>query len=198
MYEQFFMLDKELLIGINGFHNHVFDTIMLFVSSKFGWIPLYLLLVFIIIKDYRRNSWIVFFVVGLTIVISDLSSVYLFKNVFQRLRPCYNDELSGLLHMVKPCGGKYGFISSHAANSFAFAFLIIFLLKEKHRWIWIVMLLYATIISYSRVYLGVHYPSDVIGGAAIGALIGVGVYRLFNILPVRSKNPVISNNKEDQ
>ncbi len=192
------MLDKELLIGINGFHNHVFDTIMLFVSSKFGWIPLYLLLVFIIIKDYRRNSWIVFFVVGLTIVISDLSSVYLFKNVFQRLRPCYNDELSGLLHMVKPCGGKYGFISSHAANSFAFAFLIIFLLKEKHRWIWIVMLLYATIISYSRVYLGVHYPSDVIGGAAIGALIGVGVYRLFNILPVRSKNPVISNNKEDQ
>lgn len=190
------MLDKELLLAINGFHNHVFDTIMLLVSSKFGWIPLYLLLLYILVKDYRHNSWILFLVIGLTIAIADISSVYLFKNIFQRLRPCYNDEVSGLLHMVKPCGGKYGFISSHASNSFSLAFLMIFLLREKHWWIWIVMLLYATIISYSRVYLGVHYPSDVIVGAAIGALIGFGGYLLFNILSIRLKNSVLSNNSE--
>ena len=198
MYEQLIMLDRDLLLAINGFHNHVLDSIMIFASSKIGWIPLYLILLYIIVKDYRHSSWVVFLIIGLTIAIADLSSVYLFKNIFQRLRPCYNDELSGLLHIVKPCGGKFGFISSHAANSFAFASLIIFLLRKRHRWIWFVMLFYATIIIYSRVYLGVHYPSDVVAGAIVGGIIGFGCYRLFTILKVGSKNSLLSKNKDSE
>lgn len=198
MYEQLIVLDKELLLTINGFNNHVLDAIMVFASSKLGWLPLYLLLLFVIIKDYKRSSWVVFLIIALTIAIADLSSVYLFKNIFQRLRPCHNEELSGLLHIVKSCGGKYGFISSHAANSFSFAFLIIFLLKDKYRWIWPVMLFYATIIIYSRVYLGVHYPSDVIAGAIVGGIIGIGCYYLFTMLKVSPENSSLSKNKESE
>ena len=179
MFDQLITLDKELLLLINGFHNHVLDGIMVFVSLKLGWIPLYIFLLYIIINDYRHRSWLVLIMIGLTVLIADQSSVHLFKNIFQRLRPCHDDALAELLYMVKPCGGKFGFISSHAANSFSIAIFISFLLENKHRWIWPVMLLYGVLIIYSRVYLGVHYPSDVIAGAAVGSLIGMGSYHLF-------------------
>lgn len=179
MLEQLLILDKGLLLLVNGLHNQVLDGIMLFVSSKTGWLPLYLVLIYFIIKDYGRRSWLVFVVVALTVLLADQGSVHLFKNVFQRLRPCHDVEMSGLLHMVKPCGGKFGFVSSHAANSFSIAVLTILLLKNKHSWIWPAMLLYGLIIIYSRVYLGVHYPSDVIAGAVVGSIIGFGTYQLF-------------------
>lgn len=179
MFEQLITLDKELLLLINGFHNHVLDSIMVFASLKLGWIPLYVFLLYTIIKDYGRKTWLVLIIIGLTIIIADQSSVHLFKNIFQRLRPCHDDALAELLYLVKPCGGKFGFVSSHAANSFSLAVFIILLLKNKHRWIWPVMLLYAVLIIYSRVYLGVHFPSDVIVGAVVGSLIGIGTYYLF-------------------
>ena len=179
MFEQLITLDKEVLLLINGFHNHVLDSIMVFASLKFGWIPLYIFLLYIIINDYRRRSWLVLIMIGLTVLIADQSSVHLFKNIFQRLRPCHDDALAELLYMVKPCGGKFGFISSHAANSFSIAIFISFLLENKHRWIWPVMLLYGVLIIYSRVYLGVHYPSDVIAGAVVGSLIGIVTYHIF-------------------
>jgi undecaprenyl-diphosphatase len=140
---------------------------------------------FFIIKDYGKKTWLVLIIVALTILLADQISVQLFKNVFQRLRPCHEENLAGLLHLAKSCGGKYGFISSHATNSFSVATLVILLLRKKHNWIWAVMLLYGFLIIYSRVYLGVHYPTDVAAGAIVGSTIGLSTYFLFKIINVR-------------
>lgn len=185
MLEFFLKIDKDLLMFINGLNSEALDYIMLFLSSKLGWLPLYLFLLYIVFLDYRKKIWLVLIFVGLAVLIADQSSVQLFKNVFQRLRPCHEDELYEKLHMVKGCGGKYGFISSHATNSFAVAVLIMAILRQNHRWIVPVMLVYAISVSYSRIYLGVHYPSDVIAGGTVGSLIGLICYRLFVIVNKR-------------
>jgi undecaprenyl-diphosphatase len=111
---------------------------------------------------------------GLLFLISDQSSVKLFKDVFERLRPCHNPQIAGLVHTLHgKCGGQFGFVSSHAANSFALAVFSGFLLRSKYKYLMIIMLMWAALVSYSRVYVGVHYPADIMGGAILGSTIAI-------------------------
>ncbi|MBW6481908.1 MAG: phosphatase PAP2 family protein [Vicingaceae bacterium] len=112
----------------------------------------------------------------LLIVLSDQASVQLFKEVFKRLRPCHNPQLAGLVHLVDGCGGKYGFVSSHAANTFALALFMGLVLKKHIPFIFTGLLCWAIVVSYSRVYVGVHYVSDIFVGALVGMLIGWFVF----------------------
>ncbi|MFO7755913.1 MAG: phosphatase PAP2 family protein, partial [Bacteroidales bacterium] len=133
---------------------------------------------------YKRSLLLIIPIIILTVTASDQLSVHAFKEVFQRLRPCHEPELSGLVHTVNnKCGGLYGFVSSHAANSFAVAVLSLGLLRKK--WFTAGILFWAALVSYSRVYLGVHYPGDIIGGALLGTLIAYAFLLLYGFLEGR-------------
>lgn len=179
-------IDRSLLLSINGWNSPFFDQLMWFISGKASWVPLYLILLFFIIKKERQYWWLAFIGLGLAITLADQISVKAFKEVFERYRPSHNLELKGLLHHVKGyLGGTYGFVSSHAANTFAIAgFLFLF---YKNRTASIALLLWAALVSYSRVYLGVHYPSDVVCGGLLGLTAGVLMHALYNKVILKLK-----------
>lgn len=174
-------LDQILFLWLNSFHNTWADELMWAISSKWLWIPLYALIIFKLINTYKKESIRVFALIILTIALSDGISSAVIKNTFKRYRPSHNTEISPKVHVyTQPNGeeyrgGTYGFVSSHAANSFAIATLtLLFLRKRSKHWRW--LFLWAIIVSYSRIYLGVHYPLDIIGGAFIGIAITLLIY----------------------
>ncbi len=169
-------LDHTLILNINGCNSEWMDQFMWFFSGPFIVIPIVLLILWTLYKSYssKESGWILFGII-ITIALADLSSVYLFKEVFMRYRPSHHIELSQHLHFYQfnngdfYKGGKYGFVSSHAANYFALLVLVYGLIQKY--WMKILLVLIILIILYSRVYLGVHYVSDVICGAILGYLI---------------------------
>ena len=162
--------DKWLFLLLNGLHFSTLDTLMVGISSRELWIPLYIYLLYILIKRFKFQSIYIIIMTVLLITLCDQFSVQLFKNVFMRLRPCHEPELQGLVHLVNDhCGGQYGFVSSHATNVFGLAVFLGAILNRTGRyWLSMLLLLWAAVVSYSRIYLGVHYPFDIIGGALLG------------------------------
>lgn len=177
-------LDRNLLLYFNSMHSPFWDKVMWFITGKPEWIPLYLFVIWLFWRKYRGKVWIPVLIAVLGLLLSDQISV-LIKNSVHRLRPSQDPSLTGLVHLVKNYhGGLYGFVSSHAANTFAFAALAASILKNK--WGTLSLFVWATVVSYSRIYLGVHYPGDVICGAIVGLIVGYGLY--FGFKSILDKN----------
>jgi undecaprenyl-diphosphatase len=186
-------IDKEVFLFLNGFHNDFWDTIMLMVTRKETWIPFYVAILFYIIKNYKLKALPVIFFLALTVLLSDQISVFL-KDGFQRLRPVHDPVIGPLVHNVLRKGGNFGFVSSHAANGFA---IFIFTSRVfKNRNYKFLLLFWALLFVYSRIYSGVHYPLDILGGALLGWGIGELCYKLLVVVETRfitSRPPEIKN-----
>lgn len=174
-------IDRSLFLFLNGLHASWLDPVMEGISSKYFGIPFYILGIYLLIKKYGVKTGIYFTVAAvLVVVLADKTSVYWFKNVVQRYRPSHNLELEGLVYFVNDYkGGQFGFVSSHAANMFGIATFMGLALNRK---VLYVALLLAALIAYSRIYLGVHYPSDIVAGGILGAFIGLLMFRFMRNL----------------
>ena len=174
-------IDQSLFLALNGWHSAFFDSLFWWMSNRYIWIPLYLFMIYLIVRKYKKQSWIIILSAIIVITLTDQISVHLFKNVFMRYRPSHNLELQGFVHLVNGyAGGLYGFVSSHAANTFGIAVFTPLLLKN--RWYWIFILLWAALVSYSRIYLGVHYPADIFGGMLLGSFLAIAIYFLIKMI----------------
>ncbi len=180
MIESLKNLDAALLLFINHLNNPVLDFIFYWISDKWVWIPFYAFLAFKVYKNNPGHFFIVLVFIAAAITLSDQISSSVIKVNTMRLRPCHDPTIASQVHLVNNyCGGQFGFVSSHAANVFALTSFLAILFRPKYRLLMKCLWIWAIVVSFSRIYLGVHFPGDVIGGAFLGILIGWLLGRIY-------------------
>ncbi|MBX2962740.1 MAG: phosphatase PAP2 family protein [Cyclobacteriaceae bacterium] len=178
-------LDTKIFFILNGLHTKWLDPVMYWLSNTFTATPVFLLLIFLLVTVYKKKVWLPLLCIVLCITATDRITSGLMKPGFARLRPTHEPLLMEKVHTVNNYkGGNFGFASSHAANTFGIAMLSFLLLGHDVRRIRLIFL-WAGLVSYTRIYLGVHYPGDILVGAFIGLAIGFLFYRLFKLIEER-------------
>jgi undecaprenyl-diphosphatase len=181
-------IDADALLAVNGLHDMFQDAFWWMVTAKWSSLLLVLALAWILLHQNRRHALLVLAMLVLSILVADQVSSGLIKHLVERLRPTHDPSLESMVHVINGYrGGLYGFVSSHAANSFAVATLIA--LVMRHRVVTLSMFTWALLQCYSRVYLGVHYPGDILGGIIVGVLAGWLVWQLMRWIERRWRIP---------
>lgn len=177
--EQLLPYERDLFLALNGSDSLFFDNLMWTFTGRFVWVPILLFLIFMIFRKISvKEGLLTTLSLILLFVLCDQASSGFFKPFFERFRPTHHPDFEQIVDIVNGYrGGLYGFISGHATNSFGLAVFLTLLFKN--RWVTIPIFLWAIINSYSRIYLGVHFISDILGGILIGSIIGFLVYTLY-------------------
>lgn len=176
IWQQLIEFDKSVFLGINELNSIYFDNFMYLVSKVGIWIFLYASVLFLAIYNYRKKALLIILLLILCVVLTDQLSVFI-KESFERLRPSHNPDFAEIIHLVKnKKGGMHGFVSSHAANVVGFTTLTS--LFFRNRILSISLIIWSLIVCYSRIYLGMHYPADILGGVVTGIVIALAIYLL--------------------
>ncbi len=180
--------EKSLFLYFNGKHSPFFDWLMSMVSNQLISIPVYLIFIFILIRTLKylntsyiiTNAILVISCISLMVVVSRLVLPTIFEHMVSRLKPCYDSEVSSLMHLV---GDKsehhYGFYAFRACTAFAISTFLIFIFDESFKWVKFLLLVWAFFVAYSRIYLGAHYPADILVSVLSGTLLGYLIYRIY-------------------
>lgn len=173
-------IDASVFTFLNGMHTGYFDQLMWLISNKLAWLLMLVVLLFILLRKGWRQALVGIVAIALVVVIADQVSSSLIKPLVERLRPSHEPSLATTVHLVNGYrGGPFGFVSSHAANHFGVALLLCLMLRD--RWVWVTMMCWAAVVSYSRIYLGVHYPGDVICGMMVGFMAAGIVFMMWRV-----------------
>lgn len=186
-------LDKQLFLFFNAQYTHTSDQIWIWITNIPSWIPLYILLLFFVIKVYKQDSLYMILAISLVILTCDQFTSSFMKPFFERLRPCYDPEIGSLVHVADKCGGQFGFASGHSANSFGIAMFTWMIFKSYWKWSWIIFI-WAGTVAFSRIMVGVHYPGDILVGGLIGLLFGWLIYKILDKVYFRIKRERIIKN----
>lgn len=184
MLEKIIHLDKELLVFLNGLGSEQYDGLWLIITKQIYWVPFFLFVFYLLQRKigWKNFGYFVLFLAVLILVTDQTAN--LFKNTFQRLRPCNDEEIKGIIRIVK--GSKsFSFFSAHAANSMATTVFVFMILKQYYKHIYL-LFLFPLIFAYSRIYLGLHFPLDILSGYFFGATFGFLCYKLYEKYVIRN------------
>ena len=177
MLDKIIALDKELFVYLNGLGSSTYDDLWLIITKQAYWIPFFLFLAYLLYKKMglKNLGIVILFIAGILLCCN--SSVEFFKSTFHRLRPCNDPEIKGIIRIVHQ-SDSYSFFSGHASNSMATMLFLFLILKKYYKFIFLIFL-YPLLFAYSRIYLGVHYPIDILTGYAFGVVFGIVFYAIY-------------------
>jgi undecaprenyl-diphosphatase len=166
-------LDRKVFYAINqGMSNRFFDWIMPYMRYPQFWIPVYVFIFIFCLWRYKKTGIVMILLLAATFGVADFGSASIVKPMVKRVRPCNDPQLAQTIISRVPCGTGYSFPSSHASNHFAISVFLIGAFHKRWRWIWFWALLWATLVCFAQIYVGVHYPIDILTGALFGTLVG--------------------------
>lgn len=178
--------DMDLFLFLNSQHNSFMDIAMYWITDKLFWIPLYILVISWLFRKYGLPAAWIMLTIGFSVGLADQIASGFMKPYFGRLRPCYDESISHMVYVLRGCGGRFSFASSHASTAFAFAMSMWLHVRHLYKPV-VYLFIWATIVSYSRIYVGVHYPADLVVGALVGILSAWIGYTIFKFLLLRFK-----------